>query len=352
MQTPHKQFWHSFFSIVKGYCNNCFGGSTYLTIQYSTVINSCLLKSLPFSVQGGKVDKSIRSLAMSSTEAVHTENAIATLATIKGPELNQIATDDADSKNNNANEDAQDIAHEFLEQTEKQQPELPESNVFVYKGILKRLSGLCSYDVSHKFMAVLAGKDSSVYDVILAQSAAPALDTPEVMERWKDLGYEVLGLAVSGSMDVPDGFQSDIVRLRNPNTKSLLVLVFNGSSSPSSWVVHQQEGDNEKELCFSRVKIGRNRGRQKGDSFVVVHANKVGVTFHDEVGGHSSLFAFTFVHILSALLNILTDLQNISYTFQCSSHTIYYYHCIACAGLQLYKVQDNIVLYSTGYIKH
>ena len=324
-----------------------------LDLQYCTVLYcTCLLKSLPFSAQGGKVDKSIRSLAMSSNEAVHTENAIATLATIKGPELNQIATDDADSKNNNANEDAQDITHEFLEHTEKQQPELPESNVFVYKGILKRLSGLCSYDVSHKFMGVLAGKDLSVYDVILAPSAASALDTPEVMERWKDLGYEVLGLAVSGSMDVPDGFQSDIVRLRNPNTKSLLVLVFNGTSSPSSWVVHQQEGDNENELCFSRVKIGRNRGRQKSDSFAVVHANKVGVTFQDEVGGHSSLFAFTPVFIF--YLHSLTNLQifKIHDTFQCSSHTVYYYHCIACAGLQLYKVQDNIALYSTGYIKH
>ena len=156
---------------------------------------------------------------------------------------------------------------------------------------------MCTYDVSRKFIGVLAGKDSSVYDVILAESAASALDTPEVLERWEVLGNEVLGLVVSGSMDVPDGFQSDIMRLRNANATSLLVLVFNGTSSPSSWAVHQQKGNHEKELCFSRVKTGRNRGRQKGDSFVVVHANKVGITFQDEVGGHSSLFAIAPVFI-------------------------------------------------------
>lgn len=286
-------------------------------------------------MQGGKVDKSIRALAMSSTEAVHTEKAIATLATIKGPELNQIATDDADSKNNYANEDVQDITNEFLKHDENQQPELPESKVFVYKGILKRLSGMCTYDVSPKFIGVLAGKDSSVYDVILAESAASALDTPEVLQRWEVLGYEVLGLVVSGSMDVPDGFQSDIMRLRNASTTSLLVLVFNGTSLPSSWVVHQPEGNHEKELCFSRVKIGRNRGRHKGDSFVVVHANKVGVTFQDEVGGHSSLFIF-YLHSSTILQIFKIKYSTLQYCTMYSIYCILFFTILHVQNLQLY----------------
>ena len=48
----------------------------------------------------------------------------------KGPELNQIATDDADSKNNHANEDVQDITNDFLKHDEKQQNDLKTMSLF------------------------------------------------------------------------------------------------------------------------------------------------------------------------------------------------------------------------------
>lgn len=238
------------------------------------------------------MDKTIRSLAMGSQEAVQTEKAFEVLATMKGPDLNELATDKTDNGIGDAttntlfNGECEDITAEFIKPLEKIQPDLPESDIFVYKGILMRLAGMsgsCSNDHAQQFMGVLAGKDSTVMDVMLAPSLESALDTPEVSNRWLQLGYQVLGLAVSGSMDTPETFGKELSRLFDLSKSDFIFLAFNGSVNPRVWMV-RQEGASNDELSWSRVTLGRGRGRQKGDKFTVVSANKVGVTFEDEAG--------------------------------------------------------------------
>ncbi len=259
-------------------------------------------------LQGGKVDKTIRSLAMSSQEAVQTEKALEVLATMNGPDLNELANDKTDNgisaatTNTLLNGECDDITAEFIKPLEKIQPDLPESDIFVYKGILMRLAGLSGSwsndNVQEQFMGVFAGKDSTVMDVILAPSLESALNTPEVLNRWLELGYQVLGLAVYGSMDAPDTFGKELSRLLDISKSDLILLAFNGSMSPCVWMV-RQEGSSNDELSWSRVTLCRGRGRQKGDNFTVVSANKVGVTFTDEAGrsGHCCITEMSIHYI-------------------------------------------------------
>ena len=257
---------------------------TYCTVQYCnvlycTVLYCIALLYLQSPLQGGKVQKSIESLASSSREAVQAERAMETLATMKGPELTEIAA--AEPSSSSVVSSAEDVTARFLQPVENKN-KVPLSTIFVYKGILARLSGLVKTDDCS--LGILAGKDSVVRDVILTPSIDFVLNKTEVMDRWNTYEYEVLGLCALEHVKTPDSYQSDLMKLPNPNKRDLLLLASNAGAQPTAWIYQQCAKHDDQEVPFSLVSLQTGRGRGKDETFTVVHANNVGVEFQDQAG--------------------------------------------------------------------
>ena len=89
------------------------------------------------------MDKYVRSLALSSRETIQTEHAMEALATMKGPELNEIdGTENASS----LLDSAEDVTANFLAPVADEKYKLLQCPIYVYKGILTRLSGFRRID--------------------------------------------------------------------------------------------------------------------------------------------------------------------------------------------------------------
>ena len=223
------------------------------------------------------MQKSIESIASSSREAVRAEQAIETLATMKGADLSEIAT--ADGSSSSVVSSVEDVTANFLRPVETKD-KVPHSTIHVYKGILARLSGLIK--TNDRSMGILAGKDSVVRDVILAPSVEFAVSKTEVMDRWTEREYEVLGLCILDHVKKPESYQHDLMKLPNPNNRDLLLIASNMGAQPTAWLYHQCEKSGVQEVPFSLVSLQTGRGRGKDETFTVVHAKDVGVEFQDQ----------------------------------------------------------------------
>lgn len=222
--------------------------------------------------------KSIRSIAASSREAIQTEKAMQALATMKGAELQELANDIVTPLSLDG--PVQNVTAQFLKVPEDNKPKLPESEVFVYRGALNRL---CALQSSTDFtVGVLAGKDSAVLDVILADTVDTVLKTIEVQQRWFELKYEVYGLSVFQHVETPENYRNALVTLPNPNNKDMLLLAFDGGLKPTAWTAHLHEYSSGAEISFSQVAVRSGRGRQKDETFTIVHVKNVGVEFEDQ----------------------------------------------------------------------
>lgn len=227
------------------------------------------------------MDKSINSMAKGSYEALQTQKAIETLATMKVPELTSIVEDMGQNKHAEMIETAQDITADFIKQpildTESL---LPQSEIVVYKGIIKRLSGVVAKENSNT-IGILAGKDNSVSDVILGHSIDDVLNSQEVHTRWMAQEYSVLGMVVFEAVENPEKYKKDMLSLQKNYAEQVLVLLaFDGSPTPKSWNTRKEDhGD----MSFTAVSVGKTRSRHKGDKFAVLEASKVGVSYQDEV---------------------------------------------------------------------
>ena len=226
------------------------------------------------------MDKYVRSLALSSREAIQSEHAMEALATMKGPELNEIdGTENASS----LLDSAEDVTANFLAPVEDEKYKLPQCPIYVYKGILTRLSGFRRIDACS--VGILAGNDSCVRDVILAPSIESALNTKDVLYRWNEFEYGVFGFVVFESVTTPETYQGELLKLPNPNKTDLLLIATNEGAKPTAWMYHQQENtDDQKNSRFSTVSLQSGRHRAKADTFTVVHASHVGVEFEDQAG--------------------------------------------------------------------
>ena len=70
-------------------------------------------------------------------------------------------------------------------------PLLPKSYISMYKGLFAKLNE-CSKTLQDR-VAVLAGKDKVVCDVILAPNLAAVQASKPCQERWEDRSYKMLG---------------------------------------------------------------------------------------------------------------------------------------------------------------
>lgn len=165
---------------------------------------------------------------------------------MKGPELTEIAA--AEPSSSSVVSSAEDVTARFLQPSENK-AKVPLSTIFVYKGILARLSGLVNTDDCS--LGILAGKDSVVRDVILGPSIEFVLNQTEVMDRWNTYEYEVLGLCILEHVKTPESYQSDLMKLPNPNKRDLLLLASNAGAQPTAWIYQQCAKHDDQEVPFS-----------------------------------------------------------------------------------------------------
>eukprot|EP00435_Cladocopium_sp_Y103_P013387 s2422_g3.t1 len=221
----------------------------------------------------------MQAIASSTKEAVQTQKALKTLATFQGPELGDIISklEKDPAQDSVVASDAKDVTADFLAPIEQPQKQIPTSNIRVYRGILRRLAGMKHSD---ERIALLAGADSSVTDVVLADTIESAVGSTEVLNFWKKLNHEVLGLAMFGDLSDPSKYDDEIKSLPG-SQKQMLLMVFSGSEEPKAWTTSR---DTSSELVWSIVRVDMNHNhRKRNEKIRFVHADKIGVSFDDEV---------------------------------------------------------------------
>ena len=168
-----------------------------------------------------------------------------------------------------------DVTAEFLESSQPHGPELPPSPIHVYKGLIRRLAE--TSDSTQ--VGVLAGRDDRVQDVILGPTVLQVMENPDVISRWKDFKYEVLGM-VSWCEDGREECEHQLQQLWDAQDH-MLVLVMAGMESTKAWLA-EKDTDSSK-LSFRAVSVTQSGvNRQKGDNFVVLPATQVAVTLQDQ----------------------------------------------------------------------
>ncbi len=230
-------------------------------------------------------------MAASTKDALQTQKALQTLASVKGPPLPEvISTLEGGGVKHCAASDpmGKDITADFLTPPKKPKAaEHPESNITVYKGILRRLAGTKPKPGS---VAILAGANQSVTCVVVADSVTSALTSSEVLEFWKGNGHDILGLAIWEDLADPSKYKDDLSSLSIPEA---LFLAFWGDLNPRAWAASRTE--EASEVDFQRVSVScQDRIRRKHDRVCFVHASKIGVTFDDEVSCNANAKMVSF----------------------------------------------------------
>ena len=218
----------------------------------------------------GALAKSLNELAIAASEEVQVGSALRSLAE-RPADLKGVAASEP------ANHVIRDVTDKWLADKDVPQgPRLPVSTVCLYKGCVRRLEGLKKEGV-----AVLAGRSSNVFDVILSKTVADAVSTPELTERWSSLGYEALGMVVWGSGLAPAQFEKDMLLLAGGKTPLLFLALDPVPGKYSAWEVSISAEATAYHRCLLATKALH---RAKGQSFTVVEASKLGVTPVDEAG--------------------------------------------------------------------
>jgi hypothetical protein len=234
--------------------------------------------------QDGKVDKSFKQIAATTKEALQTQKALQSLAESQGSELPQIISNlDPNGSKPSAGSsvpmpDAKDITAEFLAPTQ-QSEDYTDSSIVVYKGILRRLGGMRP---RANTIAVLAGSDKHAVSVVVSEDLATVVKSKHVLDYWKQLEHEPLGLAIFGAISDPGQYADSILSLPTSQKTLLLISISDGISN-LAWLAERQ-GDATSGLVWTQVRVGcQSSTRKKHDKIRFVHADRIGVTFDDEV---------------------------------------------------------------------
>ena len=271
----------------------CFEYSKYIYIQYSILhynvqhynvqhcsfdVFSCVSGSKSLQIeyvchQDGSLTKSMKTLTTNAKETVHANDAILALQAAASKTVLPKLIEPMGSKTCDMSQ-VRDITADFMAPSVPSDAGMEVSEIFVYRGIVKRLAGM-----SAKQVGVLAGLDKRVQDVLLGSSVDEVIHNETVEERWRSLHYEVMGLVVwcdVGKED-PSEYKEQFNVLKSE--KPLLLLVFHGKPDPAAWVT---ECDGVKVSSFKRVLLDSKGNRKKDDQYIVMQANLVATTFLDQ----------------------------------------------------------------------
>ena len=231
----------------------------------------------------------MKNLAASTKESLQTQKALQSLAASKSDIPDLISKPDNESVSETVcdTSQARDVTEEFLAPCEKIVDEFPESKIHVYRGIVNRLMGVREPAGS---VAILSGDESYVVDVVLSADVQSALGNTNVLNHWKENKRHILGLAVFGDVADPTEFQDTLLSMET-NVSSLLFMSVPHNSAISVWTFDklQKEEGSVPECSWTRVKLGGQRRKRKhNEKISFVHANRIGVSFDDEVRSSKS----------------------------------------------------------------
>lgn len=211
------------------------------------------------------------------------QKALRSLASHQGPELGAIISglDKGEDQPYVAISEAKDITASFLAPPENSvRQEFPESKIKVYKGLLRRLAGK---NPNNEQVAILAGSEMSITSVILSDDLEQALASTDVLNHWKTIGCEPMGLAVFKPVSDPSEY-GDMLQQISAVQNSMLLMAFTGAATPSAWIADRDDSTSTQFL-WSPVRVGNHTAKRKQHSKIsFVHATRIGVSFDDEVG--------------------------------------------------------------------
>lgn len=218
---------------------------------------------------------------MSSEDALKTEKALNALEAIAPPDLTAIGPD----QDAMLLKDAMDVTAEFIAPAPEPVKDSP-SQIWMYKGTLKRLETLYPTMVDPPKIGVFAGKNHRILDVLTGASVDEVAGNQEMKERWDKLGYTILGIVCWGAVKQPQeyemSFEDLLVYLGDSVEEQDLLLhlvCVPGSSDPCAWDITCYESKFQYQsvsLCHSAS------GREKSDTFLVQEASRISVSIADQ----------------------------------------------------------------------
>lgn len=180
----------------------------------------------------------------------------------------------------------EDLTSSFLAARVQPGPSLQQSKLNLYKGLLRRIMSHSEVGEQSGMLGILAGSNYNVYDVILTSNVADALQAPELRTRWKEMGYDVLGLAVFSPTHAAKHYKTALASLGS-SSDVLMLLLMNGTNEPSCYelavgrdsdLTHEEDLDSLTLTALSST----SENRKKGQTYTVVSIDKVGVSISDE----------------------------------------------------------------------
>eukprot|EP00438_Fugacium_kawagutii_P014416 Skav236071 [mRNA] locus=scaffold2211:153024:160283:+ [translate_table: standard] len=133
-------------------------------------------------------------------------------------------------------------------------------------------------------LGILAGKDDVVLDVILGTDVSNILVTPELIQRWDNLQYQIMGLVefVEDNAEVHTDMDLEhIQELFAQTQKPLLMIRIGNSTDPKSWMFHDDNDDASAKLTACKLD-NEGKKRRKNADYRITPADQLGVTFEDE----------------------------------------------------------------------
>ena len=110
-------------------------------------------------------------------------------------DLQNIANEMAKESKANKVVEAEDVTAAFLEPEAYHGPVPLASQYFVYRGLVQALVGRKIVSAS-KDVGIMAGSNDIVHEVCIASEVKNALCHPELMDRWTNQNFELMGLVV------------------------------------------------------------------------------------------------------------------------------------------------------------
>lgn len=223
----------------------------------------------------------MKSVAAKCKDACAAKAMISSLSKISTQDdLQNIANEMAKESKANKVVEAEDVTAAFLEPEAYHGPVPLASQYFVYRGLVQALVGRKIVSAS-KDVGIMAGSNDIVHEVCIASEVKNALCHPELMDRWTNQNFELMGLVVWDACKDHDHdkYKEDMALLMSKQaSKPLLLLICHSGSVEAAWEFNAEHCPNG----FVHVELNnKNKNRRKDTDFKVFALERIGVTFDD-----------------------------------------------------------------------
>lgn len=241
-------------------------------------------------VEDGALDKSLGSVLEKVKPAVEADAAISVLS--KGAELTKVIEEATGESNTLSLNNFKDVTADFLAPTVDEPTGLEECPFFVYKGLIRRLSGMCGRRENEHF-GVLGGHEMKVLDVITGSSVESVLQNPHLIERWQSKGFSAMGVVVWRQGEPED--QKELIQAL-PSETPLLLMMYPLRPDRRAWVTQCADGA----LSFKPVSLdSKAMNRKKNDTYTVLPADRLSTSFEDQAA--SAVSDAVYQHVQKAV---------------------------------------------------